>query len=525
MSGLTAFAGGNLSEALRGMSNIQDLELGGNRNQSPESLAAIASSAPSLRALKMSQTRCDDSVLRSLAELSNLRRLEAFGCQGVSDTGMWYLTSLVSLRELYVGECTVTREGLRALSALVHLKVLNIAGSTAMQDDALEEVGTVTSLLSLDLSENVFTDTGMLHLSTLTRLSNLNIAHCVEITDAAMAGLLGLTSLSSLAIGGCVKLTDAAMESLAQLPLRHLKFARSQTFTDEALIHVSRFRRLQTLSITRIPTFTNRGVAALGALTSLRELTLSGLISVGVTDTGLADCVAPMKQLEAVSMGGMAVGVECMAALAALPVLSSIDLNHCLGVNDSGMEVFAKPGSLLCLSSLNLSGCAITDAGIKVLVRRPGRPLVHLHRLAFSDCISLTDDALRELVQIPYLQSLMVNGCIGLTDAGVEALVASPSLERLGLGGCLGVSSRLQRAVAAVSATRSLLALPSAARSYPRDYSLRRPLRRLWFRIKIGFATLTPVRRAQFGIVFAVLLALLVRKVLQLQWFIWPFGI
>lgn len=520
MSGLTAFAGSTLASALKGMSNIKDLELGGNRNQTVESLAVIATSAPSLQALKMSQTRCDDSVLESLSALSSLRRLDAFGCQGVSDAGMLHLTCLSSLRELYIGECSVSRAGLRALSALSRLKVLNIAGSTSMNNEALEEVGKVTSLQSLSLADSTFTDAGIKHLSTLTRLTDLNLAHCTEITNAGIGMLTSLSSLAVIGLGGCLQLTDDAIESLSQLPLQHIKLARNLFYTDDALLHVSRFKKLQTLEISRISTFTSKGVAGLGLLTSLRELTLSGLAN--VTDEGIANCVFPLRLLEVALLGHMAVGVNSLAALASLPLLRSLDVNHCSGVNNAGLEVFARPGNLLCLSSLNLSGCDISDAGVKILVEGPGRPLDHLHRLGFADCISLTDDALRDLARIPYLQSLVLSGCIDITDTGVETLVALPSLERLQLGGCLRVSTRLQRAVGAVSATRSVLALPSSARSYPKDWPFWRPLRRLWFRTKV---MLWPVpaefRFAQLSGLVLLSLLIVFRNQSHVQRFFW----
>lgn len=512
MSGLTAFAGGTLSVALQGMSVLKDLELGGNRNQTIESLAAIARSAPSLTALKMSQTQCDDSVLSSLSVLTNLSHFECFGCGRVTDVGLSSLTVLQSLESLYIGECGITREGLQALSSLPQLTTLNIAGSPSLQDDALEEVGKLSASLStLDLSDNTtFTDTGLQHLTSLTKLENLNLAHCTGITDIGFGLLTSLTALKNLGIGGCTQLTDAALEPLQQLPLEQFKLARSANYTDEALVHVSRYSRLQALHVTRIRTFTDRGVAALGALTSLRELTLSGLE--GPTDEGIAACLTPLVGLEVTLLGGIAAGVKSMAALATLPVLRTVDLNHCPGVNDAGLQVFARPGGLMCLEALNLSGCAISDAGVEVLVHGPARPLVRLHRLAFSDCIMLTDAALRTLAEIPYLQSLLLNGCIEITDAGVQALADCPSMERLALGGCLGVSTRLQRTVAAVSATRSMLALPSSARSYPRE-TLRPRMRRFLFRSKVMFATMNPFWRVIVLAALGVPLAFSLRKI------------
>jgi len=81
--------------------------------------------------------------------------------------------------------------------------------------------------------------------------------------------------------------------------------------------------------------------------------------------------------------------------------------------NDAGMQALTK----FPLRTLKLAFCpAITSAGWALLSQ-----LTHLENLDVSGCDQLTDDDLRNLVNLP-LRTVNLSGCTKITDRGLLVL-------------------------------------------------------------------------------------------------------
>lgn len=122
-----------------------------------------------------------------------------------------------------------------------------------------------------------------------------------------------------------------------------------------------------------------------------------------------------------------AMGALRSAGAFAAPISSDSELIHInlgmLGKSCSDQTLALLSGLEPCLYELNLSGTAITDAGIKSLA-----PFDRLERINLSRT-AITDAGITELARIPRLSSLNLHNTV-ITDAAIDAMSGMPSLRR-----------------------------------------------------------------------------------------------
>lgn len=129
----------------------------------------------------------------------------------------------------------------------------------------------------------------------LTNLTSLEMPWCVKVTNIGLNALSPLTKLESLNISGCQLLTEqgitglSVFRNLEKLSLNNLGYSKV-CITDAALEKLSDLTKLRSLSIGSMQLcnklVTDRGLRLISS--SYQQLTQLGLISLDITDAGMA---------------------------------------------------------------------------------------------------------------------------------------------------------------------------------------------------------------------------------------------
>ena len=354
---------------------LERLTLEGCLLEAPRAIDALVRS-PTLRELRLrsrtgllgdtEESWVDARVLRDLADAgTSIERLALINGGSVDDAALAEVARITTLEELDLDGCSsVTAAGLRSLAPLrERLRVLRLGGDPR-------------TFAHLDTA-------GFLAIGALTRLEVLELGLTPMPVEApgwqALAGLSRLRELRMDIVG----------------------------FGDEEARSLARLRRLEHLS-GEAHSLTDRGLALLGSLLELRELTLR--------DLGMDERARPRLTPRG------------FAALAGLPHLSSLSLECCeLQVSDEMVLALAKRPSLrhLSIETANRVCTPLSDASLRALAKRPLRTLA-LHGRG------ITDQGLTAVATIDTLERLSLTSP-NLTRAGLQTLTPLRGLRELTL--------------------------------------------------------------------------------------------
>ena len=257
-------------------------------------------------------------------------------------------------------------------------------------------------------------------------------------------------------------------------------FLQDLTIRDEAFLSViSALPKLSRLTLRRLPHMTDTGTAPLFQLPALRQLALidmpltgAGLQAAGESTTlvvlDVRNCsqlipddykhILRLPRLVDLKIGGFAVNDECLEIVAKIPALRALTLDNSL-VSAQGLEKFiADSPSASTLETLVLNrNMSLTDDALLALGNLP-----QLRRLLISDSMItgtflerlaedeqkrpkfndlslrktlLSEERLVVLTKYPELRSLQISG-VALSKSGVATLRSYPQLERLDMKDC-----------------------------------------------------------------------------------------
>jgi hypothetical protein len=242
-----------------------------------------------LEELSIGSIGITDAGMEHIAKLTNLKRLNLFGCDNVTDKGLAKLTGLKSLQSLFVAHVGMTVQGLNRLNSLSNLTILHMYD--LRRAGAVLDLSGLTNIEDLMLgfaprSGEVFTDADLVCLANLKRLKNLQIGPR-DFTDKGMSYLAGLTNMERLLIGGS-SLTDKGLESLTGMKKLYLltisgsfdeskmAFGSGGRITDQGLRHLEGFKQLQNLEINSDTAFSASAIRHLeDALPNLYSLRIN----------------------------------------------------------------------------------------------------------------------------------------------------------------------------------------------------------------------------------------------------------
>ncbi|MFG0331840.1 MAG: hypothetical protein ACF8TS_00635 [Maioricimonas sp. JB049] len=212
------------------------------------------------------------------------------------------------------------------------------------------------------------------------------------------------------------------VELLQQLHhLKRVSFAFSPGITDEHVVALKNCSQLQEADLMLCSQVSDDGVAALGILTRLESLNLSGT---AVTDPGVGSLRRLIRLTHLELAGGpgtrMAITDAVTGHLARFSRLQQLNLNA-TDLTDRGL---ARLTRLAELQELDLGDTLITNTGLSQL-----KKLDQLERLNVGFCIGLTEEGLLELSRLE-LKHLDVT-FMPLSTVGVVHLCAIDTLKSL----------------------------------------------------------------------------------------------
>jgi beta-lactamase regulating signal transducer with metallopeptidase domain/Leucine-rich repeat (LRR) protein len=216
----------------------------------------------SLEELSIGSIGITDAGMEHIAKLTNLKMLNLFGCDNVTNAGLAKLTALKSLRNLYIHDANLSIAGLNSLKPMPNLTNLKVSG--IKRDGTVLDISGLTAMEDLSLrfrsrSQDAFVDADLMSLANLKKLKWLQIGPR-NYTDKGIAYLVSLTNMERLGIGGA-GLTDEGLKYLTNMKkLDHLSilgrfdsnkrtFINGGNITDKGLREFEKIKSLRFLNI------------------------------------------------------------------------------------------------------------------------------------------------------------------------------------------------------------------------------------------------------------------------------------
>ncbi|XP_060617380.2 S-phase kinase-associated protein 2 [Anolis sagrei] len=212
--GITAFRCprsciGNPSFKTNRLLRVQHMDLS-NCTIKVADLQSILGKCWSLQNLSLEGLVLSDDIMESIAQNSNLARLNLSGCSGFSaETLEAMLNSCPSLEELNLSWCDFTVDHVKAAVSHIPSKVTQLNLSGYRQNLLMSDVKTLTeqcpNLVHLDLSDSVMLKPDCFqYFQQLTHLEHLSLSRCYQISPAALLEFGELATLKTLQVFGIV---------------------------------------------------------------------------------------------------------------------------------------------------------------------------------------------------------------------------------------------------------------------------------------------------------------------------------
>lgn len=267
-------------------------------------------------------------------------------------------------------------------------------------------------------------------LAACPALVELSLNSMKDASDASLKPLAGIATLRTLALRNCPEIHGETLGTLNQLTSLTLYYIglKPQTFAE-----VGRMAGLEELEVNGVAkTGKNERVVfaadKLAGLSKLRHLRVIDCI----TDDNTLKALMPLTALQNLDLAGFEGTGTGFEALASIPGLVVLDLDHSTRVTEEHIPLLA---GLRALRELNLVGCR--QLGDKTAASLAGHPTLARLRL---DAGKLTNAAWASLGSMTRLEQLEIYGGARAADSafdgqGIEALGACKELRNLNLCG------------------------------------------------------------------------------------------
>ncbi|KAF0720704.1 Aste57867_129 [Aphanomyces stellatus] len=387
--------------------------------------------------------------LRSLVKTQNIPSLSELVCQSIATHILDFQESCAE----YLGERSLANS--RARIATLVAKSRRLDSSVlpffiypgVMEIDIpdcsmIDENSFVQALLTAQATEK---ESGI-----ATRFSALKLGLCGRcISDRVLENLeTALSTVEEVRLDGCYRLSDqgvAYLKDKCAPTLETFELSSNQRLSATAIVHISAWTQLHTLSLAECPQFVDNDFLPLKSLVTTTLLKLSLVQLDKATDRllellfeGTSDC--PLEELS-VARCAQLTDVGLGVAIQACPRLISLDVSDVQLLTDATLAQVRA--SNVTLQRVYMRRCmAITDAGIEDLAISANR---HLERLEISSLPLLTGKAMLHLAThcATSLRYLDISFCRHVRDNDVGYLTTQcTDLVQLGLYGCTQISSR-----------------------------------------------------------------------------------
>jgi hypothetical protein len=297
-----------------------------------------------------------------------------------TDADVERIADVKTLKRLDLSLTYVSDRGIERLKGLEQLEELNLFAAEFVTDAAVAFLRSNRQLKVLNLRGTDVTDTSLAYIAGLTHLKSLDISF-TQITDVGLEHLAALAELEELNLGGN-KISGAGLHVLKLLPkLRKLSFYGIQrrnagwcwapVVTDLEMETIALVGGLEDLNIGFGVALGTPRPADLGPADGEAECRIAG--GTRVTDLGLAKLTA-LKKLRQLDLSGAAISAAGVKTLAGLPELRHLSLWNVKSLDDSAAPYLGALGNL---TTLDLSDTAVGDETLARLAELPN--LRHLY--------------------------------------------------------------------------------------------------------------------------------------------------
>lgn len=272
---------------------------------------------PKLESINLAYTKITDLALEHLIPLENVKDLNLYYAEYVTDAGIAHLKNWKNLEHLDVCGTKVTSSVFEHVSQMSKLKSLDV-GFSRVTDDGFENLMGLERLEKLGFGGNKMSGVALPLLKLLPSLRELNVSGgqrtdsgtwSVSITDFNLDNIVQLEQLEVLDIGEAA-VTDRGVAKLAQMKNLQSLDLRLTSVTSKgiaALIALHKLRHLKLWQAARIDN------SAIPHFLQMKSLEILEIPETGITDEGL-EKLAEMKQLRKLYVGGTNVTEEQVEA-------------------------------------------------------------------------------------------------------------------------------------------------------------------------------------------------------------------
>lgn len=342
----------------------------------------FASSSCAITKVKIQVLNITDFSLAVMGHYGQaITHLTLSGLQNVSEKGFWVMGSA---------------QGLKKLTSLT------IASCRGMTDVSLEAMGKgIANLKQMCIQKCCFvSDNGLTAFARAAgSLETLQLEECNRITLLGVGGALSIRNLKSLTLVKCMGIKDITQE--VTLP--------------------SLCTSLRSLSIQNCPCFGSASLTMVGKLCpQLQHVELIGLY--GITDASMLPLLETCEGLVKMNLSGcLNLTDETISTMVRLhgETMEVLNLDGCRKITDASLVAIAD--TCLLLNELDVSKCAITDAGLAVL---SSSEQINLQVLSLSGCSEVSNKSLPFLERLgESLVGLNLKNCHSISNGTVGMIV------------------------------------------------------------------------------------------------------
>ncbi|KAG4930155.1 hypothetical protein JHK82_047222 [Glycine max] len=281
-------------------------------------------------------------------------------------------------------------------------------------------------------------------------ITNLVLSGLKNVTERGfwvMGAAQGLQKLVSLTVTSCRGITDTSIEAIGKgcINLKQLCLHRCCFVSDSGLVAFAKAAvSLESLQLEECNRFTQSGIIVALANIKTKLKSLSLVKCMGVKDIDMEVCMlSPCESLRSLVIQKCpGFGSASLAMIGKLcPRLQHLNLTGLYGITDAGLLPLLE-NCEAGLVNVNLTGCwNLTDKVVSALARLHGGTLEVLN---LDGCWKITDASLVAIANnFLVLNDLDVSKC-AISDAGIALLsrASLPSLQVLSLSGCSDVSNK-----------------------------------------------------------------------------------
>jgi Leucine-rich repeat (LRR) protein len=379
----------------------------------------VLAGAPSITSLYVSDVDLRGMDCAALRSLLSVRYL----CldRSVLDDPEWHcISAAVNLEHLSCDDMALPPAAWLAMRSLPRLRALTIGGPNLSQKD-IQNLLRIDGLSALTINQAALTVDHMDALSQFTNCRSLTLEF-TTIENSSLRPLARLSHLRELNVTA-TEMSARDISSLSQLKDLATLDLSDSGLDDDGLEDVAELHGLRSLRIERCPAISDTGFMALGALSALENLEVSGG---HISSQGFATVLA-MPKLQSLRAYGVDVTDDVLSKLPELRELRRLALYmpHPANAAADVARKMLSIGRLASLEELEVSGIKQNAETLSTISH-----LAMLKKLVVRDSGLLSHD-LVGLEGLANLESLDISGNVLIDDGVIEALSHLPKLKTL----------------------------------------------------------------------------------------------